>query len=90
MSLDTYVKGTKCWFTDEKEGWISASLTTKDVGVDGKVTITFTDDTGKVLLPPLVDVCLYHKHDTAQPSTYINRTRPLTLTLSFRICLGIM
>ncbi|KAI1295065.1 Myosin type-2 heavy chain 1 [Mortierella claussenii] len=47
MSLDTYVKGTKCWFTDDKEGWISGTLTTKDVAADGKVTLTFQDDNGK-------------------------------------------
>ncbi|KAG0019098.1 Myosin type-2 heavy chain 1 [Podila clonocystis] len=47
MSLETYVKGTKCWFTDDKEGWISAALTIKDVAADGKVTITFVDDNGK-------------------------------------------
>ncbi|KAF9309713.1 Myosin type-2 heavy chain 1 [Podila horticola] len=47
MSLETYVKGTKCWFTDDKEGWISAALTTKDVAADGKVTLTFVDDNGK-------------------------------------------
>ncbi|KAF9925847.1 Myosin type-2 heavy chain 1 [Linnemannia zychae] len=47
MSLDTYVKGTQCWFTDEKEGWISATLSTKDVVADGKVTLTFIDETGK-------------------------------------------
>ncbi|KAG0093543.1 Myosin type-2 heavy chain 1 [Podila epicladia] len=47
MSLETYVKGTKCWFTDDKEGWISAALITKDVAADGKVTLTFADDNGK-------------------------------------------
>ncbi|KAG0053594.1 Myosin type-2 heavy chain 1 [Gryganskiella cystojenkinii] len=47
MSLDTYVKGTKCWFVDDKEGWISATLSTKDVAADGKVTLTFADDNGK-------------------------------------------
>ncbi|KAF9937697.1 Myosin type-2 heavy chain 1 [Mortierella antarctica] len=47
MSLETYVKGTKCWFTDATEGWISAELTTKDVAADGKVTLTFVDDNGK-------------------------------------------
>ncbi|KAF9895908.1 Myosin type-2 heavy chain 1, partial [Lobosporangium transversale] len=47
MSLETYVKGTKCWFTDEKEGWISAALTNKEVTADGKVTLTFQDDNGK-------------------------------------------
>lgn len=46
MALDTYIKGTQCWFTDDKEGWISAALNTKDVA-DGKVTMTFVDDNGK-------------------------------------------
>jgi hypothetical protein len=58
MSLDTYIKGTQCWFIDEREGWISATLSTKDVAADGKVTLTFVDDNGKVcrlfsLLPTL-------------------------------------
>lgn len=48
MSLDTYVKGTQCWFIDDKEGWISATLSTKDVAADGKVTLTFVDEHGKV------------------------------------------
>ncbi|KAG0015206.1 Myosin type-2 heavy chain 1, partial [Podila clonocystis] len=47
MALDTYIKGTQCWFTDDKEGWISATLSTKDVAADGKVTMTFVDDNGK-------------------------------------------
>ncbi|KAF9181513.1 Myosin type-2 heavy chain 1 [Haplosporangium sp. Z 767] len=47
MSLDTYVKGTKCWFVDEREGWISADLVTKDVSADGKVTMTFVDENAK-------------------------------------------
>ncbi|KAF9918847.1 Myosin type-2 heavy chain 1 [Lobosporangium transversale] len=47
MSLDAYVKGTNCWFTDDKEGWISAALTTKEETPDGKVTLKFVDDNGK-------------------------------------------
>ncbi|KAF9995850.1 Myosin type-2 heavy chain 1, partial [Modicella reniformis] len=47
MSLDTYVTGTKCWFSDEKEGWVSADLTTKDIAGDGKVAMTFVDESGK-------------------------------------------
>ncbi|KAG0346043.1 Myosin type-2 heavy chain 1 [Podila humilis] len=47
MSLDSYIKGTQCWFTDDKEGWISGTLSTKDVAADGKVSMTFVDDNGK-------------------------------------------
>ncbi|KAG0240728.1 P-loop containing nucleoside triphosphate hydrolase protein [Mortierella sp. GBAus27b] len=46
MSLETYEKGTKCWFTDQTEGWVSASMLTKEVAADGKVTMTFSDDSG--------------------------------------------
>ncbi|KAG0233319.1 Myosin type-2 heavy chain 1 [Actinomortierella wolfii] len=46
-TLDAYIKDTKCWFTDAKEGWISGTLTNKEITADGKVTLTFVDDNGK-------------------------------------------
>jgi myosin V len=29
--LDLYVKGTRAWFPDKEEGWISADLVDKEV-----------------------------------------------------------
>ncbi|KAF9438402.1 Myosin type-2 heavy chain 1 [Entomortierella beljakovae] len=93
MSLDTYVKGTKCWFTDINEGWISASLSNKDVAADGKVTMTFTDDNGKdhvfsstltkikdngVELPPLRNPPLLEGTEDLTNLSYLNEPAVLS------------
>ncbi|KAF9995281.1 Myosin type-2 heavy chain 1 [Entomortierella chlamydospora] len=93
MSLDTYVKGTNCWFTDINEGWISASLVTKDVAADGKVTMTFTDDNGKdhvftstlakikdhsVELPPLRNPPLLEGTEDLTNLSYLNEPAVLS------------
>ncbi|KAF8981487.1 Myosin type-2 heavy chain 1 [Entomortierella lignicola] len=93
MSLDTYVKGTKCWFTDINEGWISATLVTKDVAADGKVTMTFTDDNGKdhvftstlakikdnsVELPPLRNPPLLEGTEDLTNLSYLNEPAVLS------------
>lgn len=44
QAVQVYSKGTKAWFPDKEEGWISASCTTNTVEND-KVTIAFQDDT---------------------------------------------
>ncbi|KAF9107889.1 Myosin type-2 heavy chain 1 [Mortierella sp. AM989] len=92
MSLDTYVKGTKCWFTDINEGWISAALATKDVAAD-KVTMTFTDDNGKdhvftatlakikdnsVELPPLRNPPLLEGTEDLTNLSYLNEPAVLS------------
>ncbi|KAL7314137.1 Myosin type-2 heavy chain 1 [Mucor circinelloides] len=43
QAVQVYSKGTKAWFPDKEEGWISASCTTNVVEND-KVAITFQDD----------------------------------------------
>jgi myosin-5 len=42
QQLDLYSKDTKVWFADDKEGWVSASCLTKQVG--DKVTLVFQND----------------------------------------------
>jgi myosin-5 len=42
QQLDLYSKGTKVWFADDKEGWISASCLTKQI--DDNVTLVFQND----------------------------------------------
>ena len=49
-SLDVYGKGTAVWFPDDKTGWISAQLTSKDVSGDN-VKLTFLTADGKVVYP---------------------------------------
>ncbi|KAG0364687.1 Myosin type-2 heavy chain 1 [Gamsiella multidivaricata] len=94
MSLDTFVKGTKCWFTDDKEGWIGASLTTKDLAADGKVTLTFVDDDEKehvfsstlakikesndTILPPLRNPPLLEGTEDLTNLSYLNEPAVLS------------
>jgi myosin-5 len=43
QALEVFSPGTRAWFTDEQEAWISASVTTKTIQ-DGHIKITFQDD----------------------------------------------
>lgn len=47
VSLDSYTKGTRAWFPDKDEGWLSAELQEKDVSPNGSVKLLFIDDHGK-------------------------------------------
>lgn len=43
QAVQVYTKGTKAWFTDEDEAWVSASVLSKEESETG-VKITFQDD----------------------------------------------
>ncbi|KAG0166747.1 Myosin type-2 heavy chain 1 [Apophysomyces sp. BC1015] len=43
QALDVYSKGTKAWFVDEQDAWVSASVVSKDVG-PSSVKIVFEND----------------------------------------------
>ncbi|EFP91721.2 Myosin type-2 heavy chain 1 [Puccinia graminis f. sp. tritici] len=47
VSLDSYVKGTRAWFPDKDEGWLSAELQEKDIAANGSIKLLFIDDNGK-------------------------------------------
>ena len=48
MAENIYSKGTRVWFTDKEQGWISAEVTNIVRGSDEKIKLTFVDDRGKV------------------------------------------
>lgn len=48
MAENIYSKGTRVWFTDKDQGWISAEVTNVAKGSDDKIKLTFIDDRGKV------------------------------------------
>lgn len=50
MAENIYSKGTRVWFTDKEQGWISAEVTNVVKGSDDKIKLTFVDDRGKVSL----------------------------------------
>ncbi|CAO3620047.1 unnamed protein product [Mucor hiemalis] len=41
--IEVYTKDIKAWFTDEEQGWVSASVLSKEQD-DKSVKITFQDD----------------------------------------------
>ncbi|KAI9618203.1 hypothetical protein H4Q26_012555 [Puccinia striiformis f. sp. tritici PST-130] len=47
VSLDSYTKGTRAWFPDKDEGWLSAELQDKDIAANGSIKLLFIDDNGK-------------------------------------------
>ncbi len=64
MAENIYSKGTRVWFTDKEQGWISAEVTNILRRSDDKIKLTFVDDRGKV--SPRVS--FYHL-SLAQPLT---------------------
>lgn len=43
QALDVYTKGTKAWFEDDQDAWVSASVVSKEV-TDSSVKIIFQND----------------------------------------------
>lgn len=50
MAENIYSKGTRVWFADKEQGWISAEVTNILRNSDEKIKLTFVDDRGKVSL----------------------------------------
>ena len=48
MAENIYSKGTRVWFTDKDQGWISAEVTNVIRVPDDTIKLTFVDDRGKV------------------------------------------
>jgi len=48
MAENIYSKGTRVWFTDKEQGWISAEVTNIVRGSEDKIKLIFVDDRGKV------------------------------------------
>ncbi|CAG8478778.1 2502_t:CDS:10 [Paraglomus occultum] len=79
--LEIYVKGTKVWLTDDKEGWVSGELVTKEVNGE-KVKLTFKTERGKEVdvnttttdgnLPPLRNPPMLEAVDDLTSLSYLN------------------
>lgn len=49
QAVEVYTKGTRAWFPDDAEAWVSATCISNSITDDGKVRIVFEDDNnGKV------------------------------------------
>ncbi|KAI0262971.1 myosin 5 [Gloeopeniophorella convolvens] len=47
MAENIYSRGTRVWFTDKEQGWISAEVTNVARGADDKIKLAFVDERGK-------------------------------------------
>lgn len=50
MAENIYSKGTRVWFSDKDQGWISAEVTTATRNPDDTIKLLFLDERGKVQL----------------------------------------
>ena len=48
MAENIYSKGTRVWFPDKEQGWISAEVTSVTRGADDTFKLGFVDERGKV------------------------------------------
>lgn len=53
MAVDIYTKGTRVWFPDKDQGWISAEVHSHQKGTKDGLKITFVDERGKVRISRL-------------------------------------
>lgn len=48
MADNIYTRGTRVWFSDKEQGWISAEVTQVSKSDNDSVKLVFVDDRGKV------------------------------------------
>lgn len=48
MAENVYSKGTRVWFEDKDQAWISAEVTSVTKSTDDAIKLVFHDDRGKV------------------------------------------
>lgn len=48
MAENIYTKGTRVWFPDKEQGWISAEVTQVSKGENDSIKLIFVDERGKV------------------------------------------
>lgn len=48
MADNIYSKGTRVWFADKEQGWISAEVVQVTKGDNDAIKLVFTDERGKV------------------------------------------
>jgi myosin-5 len=49
MAENIYSKGTRVWFEDKDQAWISAEVASASKSADDSIKLVFIDERGKVL-----------------------------------------
>ncbi|CAJ0757419.1 21238_t:CDS:10, partial [Entrophospora sp. SA101] len=75
-SLEVYGKGTAVWWPDDKIGWISAQLSSKEVSSDDELIVTTTlqklEKSNNAELPPLRNPPMLEDVDDLTSLSYLN------------------
>lgn len=50
MAENIYSKGTRVWFEDKEQAWLSAEVASVTKGADDAIKLVFVDERGKVSL----------------------------------------
>jgi myosin-5 len=59
MAENMYSKGTRVWFEDKDQAWISAEVSAVSKGSDDAIKLVFLDERGKVCSSPTPTIELY-------------------------------
>jgi myosin-5 len=59
MAENIYSKGTRVWFEDKDQAWISAEVSAVSKGSDDAIKLVFLDERGKVCSSPAPTIELY-------------------------------
>lgn len=64
MAENIYSKGTRVWFEDKEQAWISAEVASVTKATDDSIKLVFVDERGKVLLfhfnAPILDTHIHN------------------------------
>ncbi len=69
MAENIYNKGTRVWFEDKDQAWISAEVSSL-TKTDDNVKIVFTDERGKVIPVPSFSRSTHHLLNTGNYGEY--------------------
>jgi hypothetical protein len=70
MAENIYSKGTRVWFEDKDQAWISAEVVAVSKASDDAIKLAFVDERGKVLFPSRRSFSLLNPHNPRKlPST---------------------
>lgn len=91
MAENIYSKGTRVWFEDKEQAWISAEVNSATKGNDDAIKLVFLDERGKVRVDITIPSSLpYHllirKLSSIQPESISEMGRKAFLHCAIRRC----
>jgi len=84
MAEHIYSKGTRVWFPDKEQGWISAEVTSVTRGAGDTLKLVFVDERGKVRrdrfprFASRISHLVFHRKSPSVPLPKISKTEKKT------------